>query len=243
MKKHEKAIMILLSLLVLALCLAGCSVPMKETGDESGTKAPASSSAAAAQTTAAQTEPVPAEVLPAARQLTERWLSGDLSDLAGTYIPAPSDPEEAAKRRAIRDDLAVFRKETEPTESKSDLLGLLRPYTKLTLPEIPADAVFPLEIKGTLETPDIAAILTDLHYENYEDSGKLAEDLAAALEKGDFPLRVTELSLTVERDGDGFYAAPNQEAYLAFYGGLAELYRQEYTKYLEDLGNAVGGQE
>ena len=226
-------------LLVLLALLGSCSIPMKQTKEnvEKETKEPG---AVIEKTSAAESE---AEALPFAEQLKSRWLNGNLSDLAGTYIPVPSDPEEAAKRQAIRDDLAVFREETEPVEPKSDLLGLLRPYTKLTLPEIPADAVFPLEIKGTLETPDIAAILTDLHYENYEDSGKLAEDLAAALEKGDFPLRVTELSLTVERDGDGFYAAPNQEAYLAFYGGLAELYRQEYTKYLEDLGNAVGGQE
>ena len=70
-----------------------------------------------------------------------------------------------------------------------------------------------------------------------------AEDLAAALTRGGWPTRVTELTLTVEKDGDGFYAAPNPEAYFAFYGGLAELYRQEYSQYLEDLGNAVGGQE
>lgn len=236
--KRKHLSQLLLPLLLLLLGLAGCAIPIKETKDAGTTKDDASALATEEQTT-----PAPTEALPAAGQLQARWLSGDLSDLAGTYIPAPSDPEEAAKLQAIRDDLASFRKETEPAGEKSDLLGLLQPYTKLSLPEIPADAAFPLEIKGTLETPDIAAILTELHYENYEDGEKLAEDLAAALTRGGWPTRVTELTLTVEKDGDGFYAVPNPEAYFAFYGGLAELYRQEYSQYLEDLGNAVGGQE
>ena len=234
MKKHGNARRIPLLILALILCLAGCAIPMKPTDDASGTADPGS----AAPTTAA-----PVQTLPAAKQLEERWLSGDLSDLAGTYRPAPTDPEEAAKLQAIQDDFAAFIEETAAPEQKPGLLDLLRPYTKLTLPEIPADAVFPLEVKGSLETPDVAAILTGLHYETYTDSEKLMQDLAAALEKGGFPTRTAELALTLEKDGNGVYAAPDREALLAFYGGFAELYRQAYLQFLTELGEMIGGQE
>ena len=234
MKKHGNARRLPLLILALILCLAGCAIPMKQTEDASGTAGPG---------TAAPTTAAPAQTLPAAKQLEERWLSGDLSDLAGTYRPAPADPKEAAKLQAIRDDFAAFIEETAAPEQKPGLLDLLRPYTKLTLPEIPADAVFPLEVKGTLETPDVAAILTGLHYETYTDSEKLMQDLAAALEKGGFPTRTAELALTLEKDANGVYAAPDREALLAFYGGFAELYRQAYLQFLTELGEMIGGQE
>ena len=231
MKKHGNARRLPLLILALILCLAGCAIPMKQTEDASGTADPG---------TAAPTTAAPAQTLPAAKQLEERWLSGDLSDL---YRPAPADPEEAAKLQAIRDDFAAFIEETAAPEQKPGLLDLLRPYTKLTLPEIPADAVFPLEVKGTLETPDVAAILTGLHYETYTDSEKLMQDLAAALEKGGFPTTTAELALTLEKDGNGVYAAPDREALLAFYGGFAELYKQAYLQFLTELGEMIGGQE
>ncbi|MBO4872601.1 MAG: hypothetical protein J5496_04210 [Lachnospiraceae bacterium] len=237
-KKGRKPLAwLLLSLLLLGL--TGCSIPMKATSEEAGSAAGKTSEAAGE---ASQPEPT-SGLQTAARQLEERWLSGDLSDLAGFYEPQAADPDEAARLKAIRDDFAVFEEDSGETKQEEGILSLLQPYTKLQLPEIPDGAAFPLTVQAVLVTPDLAALLQSLHYESYEDAAKLTEDLTAALRQGNYSERSSTLTLTLLKDGDTVYAEPNREALFAFYGGLAELYMTEYQKFLEEIGNALGGQE
>ena len=231
---NRSTLLTMILLLLLFLSLAGCSLPMKETSSgprpEETTKAPAPETSAAP--------------LPAAKQLEERWLSGDLSDLAGTFsLPETTDPEREAELKAIRDDFAAFGETAPETGAEEDsLLDLLAPYTSVLLPEIQADAVFPLETEMTLKTPDVAAILKELHYENYEDSALLRADLEAALKKGSFPERTVTLTVRLLKEGETIYAEENREVLMAFYGGFAELYAEEYQKYLEELGTYLEGQ-
>ena len=229
--KRTGALILIVSLL---LGLAGCSIPLKGS-EEAGADG---SSAAGQESTAEQTQAPPSF----SQQLEARWLNGDLDDLAGFYQPV-SDPEEAARLQAIRDDFAAFEEESSATEEEKSLLNLTKPYTKLTLPEIPADTAFPLTAEVTIVTPDLAQILKTLGYENYEDADKLTADLEATLQKGGYPERTSTVTLTLQKDGEGVYAEPNREALFAFYGGLAELYMTEYTKYLEEIGQKLGGEE
>ena len=242
MKKKKTMLRILATVLVLLVGLTGCSLSWKKTGEES------SSDGKPAKTTAAPEAATPApttEVVPFARQLEERWMSGDLSDLAGYYLPQAADPEEAAKIKAVRDDFAAFEEETDPADpgKEQGLLSLVQGYTRLEMPEIPADAAFPLDIQVKVTTPDLAGILKDLGYENYESQEKLWNDLEKELKRGGYPERTSEVTLTLNKDGETVYAEPNREALFAFYGGLAELYMEEYRKYLEEIGNVLGGQE
>lgn len=151
----------------------------------------------------------------ASAALTQRWTSGNISDFMGLY-----------------------EEEIEPDEG--GLFSLLQKRTTASLPEIPEDAVFPLELPLTVTTPDLAAIMTELHFENYEDSESLLADVQAELEKDGYPERTVTVDVTIEQDGDELRAQQNREAYFAFYGGFAELYMQEYEKYLEDVGNKLG---
>ena len=197
----------------LLLSLTGCGSAGNESTDAPQTKEEP------VKTTAEETvQPATEAAVPVAQLLSVRWMSGNLSDLAGFYEPDAA-PE------------------------KSGMLALLQPGTKVSLPEIPSDAAFPLEVPLTVTTPDLAAILTELHYENYEDSGKLSDDIQAVLNKGGYPERTVTVTVTLEKDGDDVRAQQNTEAFFAFYGGLAELYMQEYEKYLEELGSELGGQE
>ena len=198
--------------ILLLFGLSGCGAARKESTEAPQTREEP------AKTTAEETAQPTTEAVPVAELLSARWISGNLSDLAGFYEPN-AVPE------------------------KTGMLALLQPGTKVSLPEIPADAAFPLEVPLTVTTPDLAAILTDLHYENYEDSGKLSDDIQAVLNKGGYPERTVTVTVTLEKEGDDVHAQQNNEAFFAFYGGLAELYMQEYEKYLEELGNELGGQK
>ena len=221
----------LLPLLIL-LCLAACRSSPQKTEAVPG---PENESRTMEETVpSSSAEPV-------SQQLTDRWMNGDLSDLAGHFRAETEDPEVAADLQAIRDDFAIFEKETEAEEE--GILGLLSPYTRVTLPEVTSADSFPLDVPMTVTTPDIAAILTALHYETYEDGEKLTQDLAAELKKGGFPERTITVTVTLEKDGEVCYAGENREAYFAFYGGLTELYRQAYTEWLEAVGGVLGGQE
>ena len=196
--------------ILLLFSLSACGAAGKES-----TQAPQTQEVPA-KTTAEENPQPSAEAVPAAEQLSARWQSGNVSDLAGFYEPDAA-PE------------------------KNGMLALLRPGTKVELPEIPADAVFPQEVPLTVTTPDLAAILTALHHENYEDGGKLSSDVKAVLDKGGYPERTVTVTVTLEKDESGIRAQQNTEAFFAFYGGLAELYMQEYEKYLEEIGTELGG--
>ena len=157
--------------------------------------------------------------------------------------PLPfTDEEESAELQLIQDDFAAFDEETAP-EDDGGILNLLSPFTKITLPEIMSGDSFPREVPLTITTPDMAKILTELHYEEYDSAEKLAEDLAAVLKKGGWPERTVTVNVTVQKDGETFHAGENPEAYFAFYGGLAELYMQEYTALLEQVGGMLGGEK
>ncbi len=226
----------LLPVLLLLLALTGCGSSPEQT-EQTKQEVPTESRPQTEEATVPTSAPV--IVSP---QLTDRWLSGDLSDLAGLYQPITEDPEEAARLQAIRDDFAVFEEETEAAEDEEGLLDLLQPYTRVGLPAITADESFPLEVPMTVTTPDLAEILTSLHYEEYEDGEKLTEDVKAMLKQGGYPERTVTVSVTVNQDGGTVYAEPNREAYFAFCGGLAELYMKEYTAWLEEVGAVLGGQ-
>ena len=227
----------LLPILLLLLALTGCGSSPEQT-EQTKQEVPTENRSQTEEATVPTSAPV--IVSP---QLTERWLSGDLSDLAGAFQPETADPEEAARLQAIRDDFAVFEEETEAAEDEEGLLDLLQPYTRVELPDITEDESFPLEVPMTVTTPDLAEILTSLHYEEYENGEKLTEDVKAVLKQGGYPERTVTVAVTVNNDGGTVYAEPNREAYFAFCGGLAELYMQEYRNYLERLGNAAGGTE
>ena len=241
MKKTRMTMRIPLMFLWILLGLATCSFPGRRSTEEDGTKDAAKTTTAAGEETTLA--PTTKEAIPLARQLENRWRDGDLSDLAGLYMPQAADPEEAARRQAVLDDFAVFEEaESDPAEEKG-LLSLLQPFIRLDLPDIPDDAAFPQDIQVTVVTPDLAQILKDLGFEKYEDPGELMRDLEAVLQKGQYPERTNTLTLTLQKDGDTVYAEPNREALFAFYGGMAELYTEEYMKYLEEIGNDLGGQE
>ena len=225
-----KVIRLLIMLLLLAL--SGCGVSRQETEEEQPSLSTQQTEPETEQTTAA---------IPVTPEITERWKNGDLSDLAGRLHVAPDD-EEAAELQQIQDDFAAFDEETAP-EDDGGILNLLSPFTKLELPEIMSGDSFPREVPLTITTPDLAKILTELHYEEYDSGEKLAEDLAAVLKKGGWPERTVTVNVTVQKDGETFHAGENPEAYFAFYGGLAELYMQEYTALLEQVGGMLGGEK
>ena len=128
--KRSGLLMILLLLLLLSA--AGCSLPMKEK----------TAGLPPAETTVSSAPETSAALLPAARQVTERWLNGDLSDLAGAFsLPKEADPEREAELKAVREDFAAFGETAPETDGESgSLLDLLAPYTSLLLPEIPEKA-------------------------------------------------------------------------------------------------------
>ena len=173
--------------------------------------------------------------------LVDKWLSGNIDDLAG--VPRRS-AEEEAEIRLIEEEYGAFFEEEGRQQDANDtkVLKALLAYTDISL-KTGFGMKYPSEVEMTVTGPDAAAVMEEINFREYTNPDVLFVAMKNALENGNYEKKTVTLTVTLNKAEDGeIYAEPSEEAVRALYGGLIELDEQELLALYEQLYGEVKGE-
>ena len=227
----RKGLAVLLVCIVAAAAVAGVLL-FRHFRDGGGSRTARNSTDGTAQTEATADSP---------KALIEKWLSGNIDDLAGADSRIKRTAEEEAHIREMEELYGSFFAEEEQKEEPRVLKALLE-YTDISL-KTGFGTSYPAEVQMTVTGPDAAALMETLQYREYTSPEPLFVDMKNALARGEFEKKTTTVTVTLNQTESGeIYADRSEEAVRALYGGLIELNEQERLTVLKQLYEEVKGE-
>ena len=177
------------------------------------------------------------------KALVDKWLSGNIDDLAGVRSLQGRTAEDEAHIREMEELYgSFFEDDTESGAEDAPVLKALLSCTDISL-KTGFGMKYPSEVEMTVTGPDAAAVMETLHFRDYDDPDALLAAMKGELAAGRYEKRTVTVTVTLNKAEDGeVYADRSEEAVRALYGGLIELDEQEMLALYEQLYEEVKGE-